>query len=324
MSIHEYIASKRQYWKKSKEIYSPLYNYYTDISDYVPKVYNSEGKLYDFFFLRDIHSAHAPYEGTGKYFIFDRYNYGLKTHFYSHKSMLETMGKPIRKCGMFVESRAIVPKDYDLFKKYKGLEKEFDVIFTFDDRLLNEIENAKFMPFAAQVWYGKDNPNIISENQYKRKTENVSITSSDKVWCELHRVRFELAKKCKRENLAKTFGTFDGGKWTSYDISLGSFRYSIIIENYISDYFFSERLTSCLAAQTIPIYLGARKIEQFFNIDGIITLSLDDIEHIEKVLKECTEEYYIAHINAIQDNYRRVMQYMNMQDYLYEHFFNVE
>ena len=320
MNIHEYLDNKKNYWKNKRQIYAPLYNYYTDISEYFPEVYNSEGHPYEFFFIRDIHSAHAPYEGTGKYFIYDRYNYGLKTHFYTHKSMLETMGSPLKKYGMFVESRAIVPHDYELLKKNKGLENEFDAIFTYDDRLLNEVKNACFMPFAAQIWYGKGNPDIIVKDQYRRKTENISITSSNKVWCELHKIRLELAQKCKINNWAKTFGTFDGGPWTSYDISLESFRYSIVIENYISDYFFTERLTSCFAAQTIPIYLGARKVEQFFNIDGIIVLSIADIDNIENVLRGCTEEYYCAHLSAVLDNYQRAMQYMNMQDYLYEHF----
>ena len=321
MNIKGYLKSQRRYLEGKRKVYSTLYNYYEGISsEYIPKVYNEEGRQYDFFFLRDIHSAHAPYEGTGKYFIYDRYNYGLKTHFYSHSAMLETMGKPVRKYGMLPESRAIVPKDYELFKKHKGLEKEFDAIFTYDDAILNEVENALFLPFGAQVWYGKENPNIIVDDQYKRKTNNISITSSDKIWCELHKVRLELARKCKRNNLAETFGTFDRGEWTSYDVTLRKFRYSIVIENYISDYFFTERITSCFAAQTIPIYLGARKIDEFFNPEGIIIMSMDKIEHIEEVLKECTEEYYMTHLDAIMDNYYRSLEFLNMQDYLYEHY----
>ena len=45
------------------------------------------------------------------------------------------------------------------------------------------------------------------------------------------------------------------------------------------------------------------------------------MEHIEKVLKKCTREYYNEHIDAIIDNYHRVFQYRNVFDWLYEQYF---
>lgn len=108
----------------------------------------------DVYFLRDIHTAATPYYGMGKYFLWDRYNFGLKTHFYTHNSMLQTMGIPTRKFGLLIESPTIVPRDYKIFERHKGLEKEFDAIFTPHDCILNKIPNAVFYPHAAAPWYG--------------------------------------------------------------------------------------------------------------------------------------------------------------------------
>ena len=323
MDIKGYVKSKTTPIIGNWKIHKPLYDYWQPMSDGKPLVYNSEGRPYDFYFMRDVHFAAFPYKDTGKYFIWDRYAYGLKTHFYTHNAMLQTMGQPDRKYGMLVESRGIVPKDYLIFRKHKGLWREFDKIFTFDDEILNDVPNACFYPSAAGPWYGWGGENGVctwDSQSYQKKNKKVSIVSSNKRMCYLHEVRLELSTYCKKNNLADTFGTFDGGQMCLIDNSLKDYRYSIIIENYISDYWFTEKITNCFASQTIPIYLGARKIGDFFNSDGIIFITEKECENIESVLKQCTEAEYERRLPAVLDNYQRVQEYRNMQDYLYEHY----
>lgn len=305
--------------------YYPIYNINAPMSDRKLKIYNQMGEPMDSFFIRDFHRASNPNWNNSQYFIWDRYNYGLDTHFYTHQAMLETMGQPVRKYGMLMESRAIAPRDYEIFKMNKGLEREFDAIFTYDDQLLNEVENARFYPVCAAVWYGvDDSPVQLDALAYEKKTKNISIVSSNKANCDLHRFRIELARKCKREGLADTFGTFDGGGYSDIADSLQEYRFSIVVENTLSDYFFCEKITNCFAAQTIPVYLGARKIDEFFNADGIMKIENLDIDALESVLRQCTEEEYLNRLPAILDNYRRVQEYLNMDDYLYTHYLHCE
>ncbi len=287
-----------------------------DIDGTMPKIYNAEGHPLETYFIKNRHSRHAPFGHEGKYFFWDRYNYGLDTHFYGPEAMTGTLGKPAVKYGMLTESRTIVPKDYEVFHRNRGLEKDFRYIFTYDDRILNEIENARFYPVAAGIWNSE-----MREGRYREKDRDLSILSSDKVMCALHRFRLELARLCKREGLADTFGRFDGGGYVEkVDETLNRYRFSMIIENDVSDYYFSERLTSCFAAQTVPVYLGARRIGDFFNTDGMILLGSADLEEAESLIAECTRERFEAMLPAVLDNYERVKEYVNMQDYLYEHY----
>ncbi len=286
------------------------------ITNTMPNIYNQEGQLLETYFIKNRHSQHAPFGHEGKYFFWDRYNYGLDTHFYGPESMPKTLGKPLVKYGMLTESRIIVPQDYEVFHKHKGLEKEFKYIFTYDEQILNAVENARFYPIAAGIW-NQEMKTGLSE----KKDRDVSILSSDKVMCELHRFRLALAKMCKAEGLADTYGRFDGGDYVkSVDETLDRYRFSFIIENDISDYYFSERLTSCLASQTIPIYVGARKISEFFNTDGMILLEKPDLELAKEALKQCNRQTYEEKLPAVLENYERVQEYRNMQDYLYEHY----
>lgn len=304
--------------KKNAEIYKPYYNTNCGISPKQPPIFNRDGEPMELFFIRDMHTAHNPYGNVGKHFLWDRYNWGLETHFYTHRAMLETMGTPVRKYGMFGESRSIVPKDYLLFEKHRGLEREFNAVFTYDEKLLNALPNARYYPICAEVWYGKNDPSVIDEKAYLKKQRNVSILSSDKQMCDMHRVRIEIARQCRRQGLADVMGTIDGGSYVSIESSLQDYRYSFAIENEISDYFFTERITSCFMAQTIPIYMGARKIDEFFNPEGIIKITKADLEDLGAVLKQCTREEYERRLPAILDNFERVQCYRNMQDYLYE------
>lgn len=318
MNLTNRVKQKINTLKKEAEIYKPYYNVTYGPSGKQPPIYNKDGEPMEMFFIRDLHTAHIPYGNVGRHFLWDRYNYGLSTHFYTHRAMLETMGKPTRKYGMFGESRSIVPKDYLIFDKHKGLEKDFEAVFTYDERLLNTLPNAKFYPLSAEVWYGKDAPWAISDTLYQKKEKNVSIVCSNKQLCEQHRIRMEIARFCKKTKKADVMGLFDGGTYVTTEEALQKYRFSFAIENEISDYYFTERLTSCLMAQTIPIYMGARKIDEFFHPDGFIKITKEDLPHLDQILKQCTKEEYERRLPAVLDNYERVQCYRNMQDYLYE------
>lgn len=305
----------REYGK----IYYPYYDLYNAFDkNGEDDVYNEFGEKLNRYFIRDIHTAFQPNK-RGRYILFDRYDFGLKTHFYSHNCMLETMGNPDRRYGYLIESESICPEDYKIFEKHKGLEKDFDLIFTYSDEILNKVDNARFIQFFA-VPFGDVESQIDSEN-YKKKTKNVSILSSNKAMYEMHKLRQDLAFYCKRNNLADTYGTFDGGAYIPFSHCLKDYRYFISIENDIKPYFFTDKIVSALLLHTIPIYLGATKIDKFFNPDGIIQITKDS--NIEEVLKQCTEEEYNNRLPAIIDNYNRALYYCQSPfDIIYKDYLN--
>ena len=295
--------------------WTPYYPRESGLDSTPPEIYNAYGERLHVFFISDREFAHGPYFRTNpRYILWDRYNHGLTTYFYSHYEAFNLIGSPDKRFAILNESRAIKPACYKKYlRERKYFENEFDYVLTFDEEILDTLNNAKFVPFCVGLWVSPDE----NKNSFMSKSKNISILSSDKTSCELHRVRKSLAFKCKREGLADTFGTFDGGKFVDPADTLKDYRYSIIIENDISSYFFTEKIADCFAAQTIPVYLGASRIHEFFNPDGIITLSLDDIDDLEKVLSVCTPEEYERRLPAVLDNYERAKEYANIFDYMY-------
>lgn len=300
-----------------------------------PEVFNKYGERMEIFFISDRQFAHSPNERNSRYIIWDRYNYGNDTHFYSHDEIFRTFGKPKRKFAFLIEPRSIKPHSYENVLRNKNyVEKNFDLLFTFDAKLLGTLKNARFAALPANVWYGmnglggmgvmldavkegfsfdgnsKENFTISPEN-YKHKTKNISIISSAKEMCHMHLVRKKLAFYCKEHGLADTYGKFDGGAYCPMEVPFEKYRYSIVVENGIEPFYFTEKIMNAFAAQTIPIYIGATEIGRFFNANGIIQIGLDDCNHIENILKQCTPEEYERRLPAVIDNFNRAMRSMS-------------
>lgn len=291
---------------------------------FTPEIYNKYGEKMKIFYLQDHICGHSPYSFSSQtiagsnYILWDRFNTALPIHFYSHKEMFQTR-KCQKKFGILVESEGIVPDDYNRILENESYFKEFDGIFTHSARLLNKFENAKYIP-GSSVWYGGNaGGGIMDSEQYLHKEKDISIVSSNKEDCKLHTYRIAIARKMKEIKNVDVYGTIDGGKYIPIFETLEKYRYSIAIENYISDYYFTEKLLNCFAAMTVPIYVGATKIENFFNTDGIIRIEpFTPLDEIDKIIRKCCRVDYEERTEAIIDNYNRVKEYIGIEDYIYK------
>lgn len=306
------------------KIYLPRYNMSTSFDQSKPEYYNKNGELLFPVYLRDTLSSHSPYLKSDKVF-FDRFNFGLDVHFYSQADLFQQSGKPLQKFALFTESETVIPESYEVFNRNKSLNADFDYIFTFSEKLLNSLPNAKFVPFCTAPWFGTEKyGGELRDDAFLLKTKNVSIMASKQNISDYHKFRIAVAKKCKQLNLADTYGSFDNGEYLDkIDHVFTPYRYSIIIENDEKPYYFTEKITSCFASMTIPIYLGATKIDSFFNSDGIIKITLSDLDNLETILASCSEQDYNSRLSAIKDNYKRVLKYYNTFDnFIYEPYIN--
>jgi hypothetical protein len=308
--IVSYYAEKRLY----SEIPSPD----------EPPLYNSNGQKIKTLFLTDDRTKHWPYgfvvHRYPRYIFWDRNNYGLNNHVYSHEKILKSIGKPARKFALFIEGEAIDPLTYKIFDRYHGLDKDYTCIFTHSTRLLDKYPNALFIP-GGGVYYGTEtHGGKFNPEQYKFKSKNISIVSSNKKMCDLHRFRIDVARYYKNSPLVDTFGTFDGEPYIKIADSLEKYRYSIVIENDITPYHFTEKILNCFASMTIPIYIGATKIGDFFNAGGIIQVTFPQIDILDKIITNCNEADYIARLPSIIENYNKVIDFFCIEDYLWTHY----
>ena len=194
--------------------------------------------------------------------------------------------------AMLLEPRSMIGPAYDWVEDH---ESYFRYIFTHDSRLLR-LPQAKMLNWA-DVWLTTDSV----------KDKGISLCTSPKDWCPLHHARLELYNYFKEHGGVDCFY----GDWNNSDIPnikpedyLEHYKFSIIIENDIDDYWYTEKILNCFATKTVPIYVGARKIGNIFNEDGIISLPVEDIPRIIDHLN--VDEAYRYRKKAIEDNFKRV------------------
>ncbi len=292
-----------------------------------PLVYNRKGQRKRVFYLQDILAQHTPYTlvlgQEPEEILWDRNNTGLPIQFFSHTSIFEEASPYcVRKYALLFESETIQPGDYARVMSDPGRMAEYSKIFTFSDQVLDRYENALFIP-PSGLWYGTAvNGGAPDGMRYEKKEKNISVVASAKSHTKYHRLRVETAKRAVEAGLADGYGAFCGNRIDKKADALDDYRYSLVIENDVKPYYFTEKILDCFASMTIPVYLGATKIGEYFNTDGIIMLQEGNCDHIEDVLKKCTAQDYEARLEAVKDNFERVKQYRCIEDYLMAHYRN--
>lgn len=159
---------------------------------------------------------------------------------------------------------------------------EFDLILT-DKFSLLTLPNAKIFIYA--------DPWMINAENKAPVMYGASTLIGHKMWTVGHRFRHILwDRRNEIYNIPKYFfSSQHGGPPSQYIISeykdpLFEYQYHICIENTISDYYITEKIIDCFRMNVVPIYIGAKKIGDFFDERGIFEAS-----NIDDVISICNE-----------------------------------
>ena len=194
--------------------------------------------------------------------------------------------------ALLLEPRSMIGGAYDYCEQNP---ERFDYIFTHDSRILKK-PNAWYLNWS-DVWTCTDS----------EKTKGISLLCSWKNWCPLHNLRLELARHYEVSKKVDVMGTYKNrNAEVSAQAAHEHYRFAIIIENDIDELWFTEKILNCFATKTVPIYIGATRIDELFNGDGIIQT---DPEHIMQVVDELDIDSYESYRFALNDNFERVKRY---------------
>lgn len=203
-----------------------------------------------------------------------------------------------KQIAVLLEPRSMIKDAYEFMEIHSD---NFRYVFTHDSLILN-------YPNAHEVNWG--NVWLTTDSE---KTKDISICTSYKNWCPLHDARLFIANYYSNRPEVDVFF----GDWNSKPIEakdyLEHYKFSIVIENDIDDYWYTEKILNCFSTKTVPIYVGARKISERFNPAGII--NLDDWNDIPSMVnfiyKTGPDAFYYNPMMqyAIEDNFYRCVPY---------------
>ena len=168
-----------------------------------------------------------------------------------------------------------------------------------------------FIEYFGYMWHSRPPKEI------KNKPELMSICVSTKRFAPGHMYRHNLIEKIIQYNLPiDIYG--HGSTFYSYDRIKGSFNdtepyesylFSICIENHECNHYFSEKIVTPLLYNCMPIYLGCKNIDSYFddiiklngNVDNDILLLVEIIKNPEKYYKPTYNEKNIKKVNLIEN-----------------------
>ena len=116
-------------------------------------------------------------------------------------------------------------------------------------------------------------------------------------------------------------GTYNGGRKVSTSEIYKNYMFSVVIENYQDDFWFTEKICNAFANKCIPIYYGARKIDTFFAKEGIIRV--DDLNNLSKVIRNLKYSVYWEYEHrslAVDYNYERVKDFRNFEEWFFNRY----
>lgn len=183
----------------------------------------------------------------------------------------------------------------------------FDMIFTYDTRLLSLGNKFRYVPFGT-TWIWPEHRKIYE------KSKMTSIIASNKNITAGHKLRHQVIDKFRDRFdavLGRKYQPFEN-KWDG----LKDFRYSVVIENEMVDIFFTEKLMDCFMTGTVPIYWGTKGISEIFDTDGFIYFN--NLDELENILDTITEDDYLARRRAIKNNFNIAMRYLRPENTMWE------
>jgi hypothetical protein len=237
-----------------------------------------------------------------KYFEWDKGNKNDITFYIDENIMLGLGDKTTkRKFAWLVESKLIIPKHVeDVKNNWREISESYEILFTHQKDIYDLADNFVYLP-PHGYW--------IEEPKIYPKTRLVSMMSSSKNFSKGHSYRLKWVDKLRGslDLYGRGFKPVD-----KKEEALKDYMFSVTIENDSYPTYWSEKILDCFATGTIPVYYGSPDIGDYFNTDGIITLT-DDFD-----VSQLTEELYFSKMEAIKDNFNRVLEYNVIEDLIYE------
>ena len=197
-------------------------------------------------------------------------------------------------------------------KKTAKFKKTFKYIFTHSKELLDlDSDLFKWCP-AYGSW--------IHDVGIHKKSKVCSMIASGATLSPQHIFRVCVAEELLDSKEIDVYGR-DTVPIRKKEFGLNKYMFSIAIENDSYKTYFTEKIIDCFLTGTVPIYMGAPNIGDYFNTNGIIQFKDVHKKHGKYNFDILTPELYDSMKEAIKDNYERSLQYAILEDWICENYF---
>jgi hypothetical protein len=178
-------------------------------------------------------------------------------------------------------------------------QDKFDLILTYDERLLKLPKAQEFLPVDA--WIG---------DLQLQKRDQITYVMSSKIFTPEHIMRFVILKEVINKSRLGNFEFLmhrSPPRIESKEQYFVNAKFNIVCENQCMNNMFTEKLLDCFRSRTVPIYYGCTNIDKYFDTRGM--LRFWNIEQFKNIVYNLTPADYDRMLPYIEDNYHRSRYY---------------
>jgi hypothetical protein len=215
-------------------------------------------------------------------------------------------------------------RPFDIQDRYEYVfrnQDKFDYVVTYDDQLIEQLPEKACPTPEGGTWIWPKNKQRIYN-----KTKLCSYIVSNKNTTKEQKIRVNLLKYLYSNKeqfinidlFGRGHNPFPEDHDNNFDGKvkiIKDYAFSIALENWTQNNYFSEKIMDCFMVGTVPIYMGARNIGDYFNDDGIIIVNSE--EDIIKELKDLSFEKYNKILPAVKENFNLAKNHYDTVAYSY-------
>ena len=191
----------------------------------------------------------------------------------------------------------------DLYRYYLKAAPYFDKYFCFwnSAEATNIVNTQTALPWHIKKTYDELIDLSLKDALGVKRTAVSWVTSSAQQK-EGHRLRMDFKNFPHQQRFS--FDLFGRGFSPIDDKFDGVFpyKYSIAIENYSCDDYWTEKITDCFLSWTLPIYYGAKNITRYFPKESMLLIDPNRPEYsLQRIKEAMAADYYETHLDHIKE-----------------------
>lgn len=197
---------------------------------------------------------------------------------------------------------------------------EKTIVLTSDKSLVKRNQPSRHYlaaPALTRAWSVKKTYDFLKTSHVEDKPKSLSWVTSNLDIIPDHRDRLNFLSRIKNELdfdlFGRGFNPIDD-KWSG----LAPYKYSIAFENTKSDLYFTEKLMDCFVAETMPIYHGSPKIDQYFPAESMVVIDPADPQVVDTIKAVIESDRWKTNRPALLEAKHLVLEKYNTFAYLAE------
>ncbi len=174
--------------------------------------------------------------------------------------------------------------------------------YRYFDRVFANWDDSRYTSQPCTHWFPNFSYDEFVALKASVKTNDLSWVTSSNADLHGHKLRLKLLKYLRAQQI--DYALFGRGFEYIADKAEGllPYRYSLAIENFSTQHYWTEKIADCFLCWTIPLYWGATNIDEYFPQGSYLRIDPANPESVVAVLREAiANNYYEQNLERIAE-----------------------